>query len=70
VFSTADVFTRAVLDPELAAAIGDLSPKAVGKRLARCVDREVEGITVRRVVVSRGAWLWELHITAEASAGD
>lgn len=70
VFSTHDVFTRAAFDPDVAAAIGGLSPKAVGKRLARCVDRAVDGVTVARVKTSNGSWLWELHIPPEAGASD
>lgn len=68
VFSVRDVFDRALLDPDVAAAVGDLSPKAIGKRLARCVDREIAGVTVRRVKTSNGSWLWVLDITPEAGA--
>ncbi len=68
VFSVGDVFTRSALDPDLAAAVGGLSPKQLGKRLGRVVDRELEGLTVRRVVVSKTGWLWEIHINPDAGA--
>ena len=66
VFSIRDVVTRARFDPAVAAAVGHLSPKQLGKRLARVVGRELEGLTVRRVVVGQTGWLWEIHINPDA----
>lgn len=67
VFSVGDVYARATFDPDVAAAVGDMSPKQLGKRLARVVDRELEGLTVRRVVVSRTGWLWQIDINQDGS---
>jgi hypothetical protein len=68
VFSVGDVFTRALFDPAVAAVLGDMSPKQLGKRLARVVDREIEGLTVRRVVVGQTGWVWEIHINRNSGA--
>jgi hypothetical protein len=69
VFTTADVYTRAVLDPDVAAAVGDLSPRQLGKRLARVVGRTVSGLTVRRVLATKDGWVWEIDYHRDAGAG-
>jgi hypothetical protein len=70
VFSVGDIFDRAVFDPDLAAALGALRPKQLGKRLARAVGREMDGLTVRRVAVTNTGWLWEIHYNHDAGLQD
>jgi hypothetical protein len=57
VFSVSDILTRAQLDPVLAAAVGSLRPKQLGKRLARLVGHDIHGLTVRRVLLTADGWM-------------
>lgn len=66
VFSVGEVLTRATLDPDLAAAVGGLNGRQLGKRLARVVDRELAGVTVRRVVVNKAGWVWQIDYNHDA----
>jgi hypothetical protein len=70
VFSVSDLLERARLDAELRQALDGLRPKALGKRLARCVGRTITGLSVRRVIPTAAGWLWEIHINHDAGAGD
>jgi hypothetical protein len=62
VFTAADLISRAVLDPDLAAALASRSPKQLGKRLARCVDRDLDGLTVQRVLETADGWVWTIAL--------
>jgi hypothetical protein len=69
-FSTADLVEHATIDADLREALRGLRPKQLGKRLARLVDRDVQGLIVRRVLLTKTGWVWVLHFNHGAGLGD
>jgi hypothetical protein len=67
-FSVADLIAHAPLDADLGEALRGRRPKQLGKRLARLVDREVQGLTVRRVLLTKDGWMWDVHFNQDAGA--
>jgi len=68
VFTVGDVFARVALDADLSAAIARLTPKQLGKRLARLADRELDGLTVRHVLETADGWVWHIDFHGDAGA--
>jgi NAD(P)-dependent dehydrogenase (short-subunit alcohol dehydrogenase family) len=69
-FSARELVNHATVDPELRAALdGVTSAKRVGKRLHRLADRNVGGLTLRRVDRDRDGTIWIVQV-ADLHAND
>ena len=67
VFSNAELLIKyASLNPELAAALDGMSPRQIGRRLARLQGQTIGGLCLVREKQDEHGWIWEWRRTLAA----
>jgi hypothetical protein len=59
-FTVADLCERATIDADLGEALRAWRPKQLGKLFARVVNRDVQGLCVRRLTLEAAGWVWKV----------
>jgi hypothetical protein len=61
-----DLYTLAETSPELKRAIGNRSPKILGKFLAHIEGNEFDGLAIEKVAEVRDGWIWRVRLVEGA----
>jgi hypothetical protein len=62
-FTVSELITHCVVDEELAEALGELTPRRLGKLLRKNVGKDLGGLTIERVGDQGGVAIWGVRQT-------